>query len=239
MSVEKKLCGVYCIENLINCKKYIGQSTDIIQRWKTHKTELNCNRHRNSHLQKSWNLYGEDNFKFYLLEECSEDKLDEKEIYYIGQFNTTNGNLGYNKESGGHIGKHMSIESRMKMSDAKSNVFGEKNSFFGKKHTDEAKQKMSEAHKKENLSKETLRKLRENHADFSGSNSSKARAVYCLELDMTFGAMTEASKYTNAHFKGISNCVCGKAKSAGKHPTTGEPLHWYYADQIPDDIKAS
>ena len=32
--------GIYCIENLTNRKKYIGQSVDIPNRWRQHKNEL-------------------------------------------------------------------------------------------------------------------------------------------------------------------------------------------------------
>ena len=35
--------GIYCIENTINHKKYIGQSIDIYSRWSKHKSELNNN----------------------------------------------------------------------------------------------------------------------------------------------------------------------------------------------------
>ncbi len=36
MHRKEKICGIYCIENLINEKKYIGQSTDIYTRWQGH-----------------------------------------------------------------------------------------------------------------------------------------------------------------------------------------------------------
>lgn len=29
---EEKICGIYCIENIINGKKYIGQSINIFSR---------------------------------------------------------------------------------------------------------------------------------------------------------------------------------------------------------------
>ena len=38
---EEKICGIYCIENVVNRKKYIGLSADINQRWKQHKVDLN------------------------------------------------------------------------------------------------------------------------------------------------------------------------------------------------------
>ena len=51
--------GIYCIENTINNKKYIGQSVEIENRWSKHRSELNKNKHDNDYLQKSWNKYGE------------------------------------------------------------------------------------------------------------------------------------------------------------------------------------
>ncbi len=37
----EKVCGIYCIENKVNGKKYVGQSIDIYKRWKQHRNELN------------------------------------------------------------------------------------------------------------------------------------------------------------------------------------------------------
>lgn len=62
---KEKLCGIYCIENTVNGKKYIGQSVNIYTRWKQHKNDLNNDAHCNEHLQSAWNCYGEEAFKFY------------------------------------------------------------------------------------------------------------------------------------------------------------------------------
>ena len=32
--MKQKKSGIYCIENIVNRKKYIGQSIDIEERWK-------------------------------------------------------------------------------------------------------------------------------------------------------------------------------------------------------------
>ena len=66
MPYKNKKCGIYCIENIITNKKYIGQSNDILNRWCTHKMSLRRNKHSNQHLQDSWNDYGEAQFKFYV-----------------------------------------------------------------------------------------------------------------------------------------------------------------------------
>ena len=80
-----KKCGIYCIENLINEKKYIGLSKDIERRISDHKNYLRKNKHINDHLQFAWNTYGESNFNFRIIELCDENMLREREIYYINK----------------------------------------------------------------------------------------------------------------------------------------------------------
>ena len=99
--MNELLCGIYCIENLINNKKYIGLSRDIRRRWLEHRSELSRGVHINTCLQKAWQKYGEKAFKFYIVELCDEKHLCERERYYIKTYNTLSHEQGYNLTTGG------------------------------------------------------------------------------------------------------------------------------------------
>lgn len=43
---------------------YLGASSNIPRRWNSHRNALRRNRHRNVHLQRAWNKYGEAAFEF-------------------------------------------------------------------------------------------------------------------------------------------------------------------------------
>jgi len=44
----QKICGIYCIKNLIDNKKYIGKSVDISSPWKSHLSSLRKDNHNNN-----------------------------------------------------------------------------------------------------------------------------------------------------------------------------------------------
>ena len=111
----KNKSGIYCIENLVNHKKYIGQSKNLKKRLSDHLSELRNGKHFNDHLQRSWNKHGQENFKIYVICYCNEDELDKKEIYYIDFYNTMDKGFGYNKDSGGNKYKTRNEESCDKM----------------------------------------------------------------------------------------------------------------------------
>lgn len=179
--------GIYCIENLLNNKKYFGQSVDVVRRLNKHKSMLKNNNHKNEHLQSAYNTYGYENFKFYIVEECSVNELDEKERYYISLYNTNNKECGYNIEPGGNKNKTLSDETKEKLRTAnigrimpdetkdkisKSNkgkiISDSQKQFLRELHTgshlsNETKNKIGLVSKKENRSEETLRKMKEVH----------------------------------------------------------------------------
>lgn len=91
---------IYCIENVNAQKKYIGKTAgEVNKRWTEHiKSSLNIGQisHQEVHdaLFKHW-----DEFAFYVLEEVQEEKLSEREKYYINFFQSDK--YGYNIKKGG------------------------------------------------------------------------------------------------------------------------------------------
>lgn len=82
--------GVYVIENLIDGKYYIGSSKNIRVRKMQHFSDLKNNRHTNRHLQGAFNKYGEENFKFEILEYCGVERRLPREQKWIDLFNDEN-----------------------------------------------------------------------------------------------------------------------------------------------------
>lgn len=163
----KPIIGIYKIENLINSKVYIGQSLNITQRWKEHKYSLVNNVHINEYLQRSWNKYGEEAFKFEIIEECAEDELTQREQYWIDYYGGLNSFNNYNlrdadkcgrlsnatiqKRSESRKGFKHSVETKQTMS----------KSHIGIRHLEETKKRLSYLHKGKKLSSDTINKLRE------------------------------------------------------------------------------
>lgn len=86
--------GIYKITNLKNGKVYIGQSQNIYYRRKQHFTALRAHRHENTQMQKDWNNDSH-GFRWDVVEYCSIDKLNEREEYWIKQYDSVN--KGYNQ----------------------------------------------------------------------------------------------------------------------------------------------
>lgn len=103
------MIGIYKITNTKNGKVYIGQSVDIDKRFKQHKKLLRNNNHINCRLQDDWNIYGEDSFKFEILEKCRSVYLNEIEKHTIKEYDSTNEAKGYNISAG--IGRDLSAPS--------------------------------------------------------------------------------------------------------------------------------
>lgn len=95
------MIGIYKIENTINGKIYVGQSSNIEQRWAAHKSPYEQERQKNKPLYQAFKKYGIKNFAFSVIEECSLDELDKKEKYWINYYNSLVHKNGYNIRCGG------------------------------------------------------------------------------------------------------------------------------------------
>ena len=96
------MIGIYKWTNLINNKVYIGQSVNITAR-KAEHIKLAKNENYTTNIAKAIRKYGVENFNFEILEECSSDKLDEREHYYIQYYDSLNKEKGYNMLRVGEI----------------------------------------------------------------------------------------------------------------------------------------
>ena len=93
--------GIYKIENLINGNKYIGQSQNINQRWRSHRAYAET---KDTPLYKAIRKYGIENFSFEILEECKIEELNDKEVYWINFYDSYRN--GYNQTIGGDGNRH-------------------------------------------------------------------------------------------------------------------------------------
>lgn len=91
--------------------------------------------------------------------------------------------------------------------------YGKDSPHYGHKHTEEFKQQQSE------------RMV----GKYVGDKNPKARAVICLDNQQIFTTVKEASEWCGSSAIGMQ--IKGQRKSAGKHPETGEKLHWMYYDE--------
>lgn len=98
------MTGIYKITNTVNGKCYIGQSTDLPNRIRKHIKTLLNGTNRNEHLQNAYKKYGPGSFTIEIIEECSEEQLDAREIFWIDFYKSYDRNFGYNKTPGGKGG---------------------------------------------------------------------------------------------------------------------------------------
>jgi hypothetical protein len=79
------IIGIYKIINTYNGNYYVGSSKNIDRRWNEHLKKLKSDNHQNTILQRAWNKYGEDNFKFEVTETCDLSILLERENLYLSK----------------------------------------------------------------------------------------------------------------------------------------------------------
>lgn len=180
----------YCIyihTNLINNKVYIGKAIYP----PTHRWGQNGNGYKNC--PRFWSAilhYGWDNFSHDILEkDLSKEEADNKEIFYIQQYNSTNLDKGYNLTQGGTGGNtHLAWSEKRKQD-------------YSEKCKQENIRRISETDWAEKLSKsqkERWKKEKENGIIRNtprGKNHPKARKVKCLETNQIFNCCADAAEW--------------------------------------------
>jgi group I intron endonuclease len=127
--------GIYLITNLINSKVYIGSAVRLKRRWIEHKNRLRSNTHHNQYLQRAWVKYGEENFKFEIIQHCDKESLAFIETSLIKWFQASDEKFGYN-------------------------ICDEGRNRLGAKHSEETKRKIGAAHKGKKISPEHTEALK-------------------------------------------------------------------------------
>lgn len=203
--------GIYCIENIVNKKKYIGSSQNVYKRKNRHLSELKMLKHKNIKLQRSYNKHGKDNFIFYVLEFVENlTELITREQYYI---DSEKPEYNINLIANSSLGVKRSDETKEKVRQAnlglkhpewrnkiKSEAQGGDNHWTKKKEfSDDSKTKMSESHKKLYL---------------DGYKHPRSKRILQYDLDMNlinkWVSLAEASRNTNLSSASICNYLKGK-----------------------------
>ncbi len=132
--------GIYEIVNVHNGRRYVGSAMSIDKRWKEHRRGLGTGRHHSRFLQRCWDKYGPDSFRFSVLLICSRANLLMYEQAAIDalqpEYNTA-------LVAGSRLGVKMSDESKAKLSEAAKRT----RNFTGHRHSEESKAKISASRK--------------------------------------------------------------------------------------------
>lgn len=144
-------CGIYCIENIVNGKKYIGQSKDLKKRKREHYSLLRRNCHGNRYLQRAWNKYGEDNFEFKILLLCKESELTKYEMFFD--------NKCKEKNSSYNIRDCVDSNKGFRHSEKTKNILKEKST--GRRLSQDTRDKISEKNKGRIKTADHRKKLQE------------------------------------------------------------------------------
>lgn len=233
---------IYVITNIVNGKKYVGQTRRTSQeRWKEH-----CKPEKCVLLRRAIEKYGKNSFTVTDVDTAdTPEELNRKETEWILKLNTLAPN-GYNLQVGGkngliaeetrkkisnsHKGKHLSEAHKKALSIAFS---GKNHPLYGTKMSQETKDKISKANKgrlsgEKNPhygipnSKEIRQKISEkNKLYYKNTLHHGCLKVLCVETGKIYPSATHAFRET-----GIDNSQIGKV-CRGVYKTAGK-LHWEY-----------
>lgn len=146
---------IYKIRNVVNNKFYVGSTKNTRERFRQHRKRLRRGDHHCKHLQAAWNKYGEDTFKFEVVQqlncweelEAAEDRWLEEHVGKPHCYNSgRSARAPWRGTSGAEapfFGKSLSDEAKSKLSEATKRQWETADPRTGKKHSEETKAKIS------------------------------------------------------------------------------------------------
>jgi group I intron endonuclease len=201
--------GIYCIENTVNNKKYVGSSINVYKRRNRHFSELKMVKHKNIKLQRSYNKHGKDNFIFYVLE-LVEDKneLIKKEQFYI---DTIKPEYNINLIANSSLGVIRSEETKEKIRQAN---LGLEHPEWRNKIKSEAQGGDNHWTKNKGFSEKSKSKMSESQKELylNGYKHPNKKLIIQYTLDMEFVKEWESGAEIERElgFKRASICMCAK-----------------------------
>lgn len=182
--------GIYGFQNKVKPEKwYIGRSIDIDKRWNAYRL-LRCKSQRKWY--NALKKYGYDGFNAFILEECDETLLSEKERYWVLEKNSVK--LGYNCKDGGEGGGKHSNETKELL----------RKLMIGKKWTDVRRKKYS-GYK---MTEETKKKI----SDSLNGNDNRLGIVHDEETKQKISNSLKGRVFTDEHRRKISEKSTWKGK---------------------------
>lgn len=238
------MTGIYLVTNTINGHQYVGQSVNIKRRWMEHKCPSSILNNRV--INRAYRKYGTDAFKYEVIEECSEEQLDERERFWIAKLHPA---YNMNEGGAGNKGHHHSEETK-KLLSVKAKVQWENKSEkekgmiithnlkgpgIGHPVSEETREKLRKANLGVRLSEETKRKISLSNKGKNDNKGHYKTIVACKDDGLIIGVFFSV-KFAEEYF--------GVGKGSISHALKGRQIHthnycWKYwsVETMADECK--
>lgn len=178
---------IYKIENILLKKIYIGKTVYLPDRISLHKSRYR-NESYTSDLYKDMRKFGLSNFILTIIEECNSTNINERESYWIKEYQATINGYNRSESQGGLSSSLYTDEIRKKLSESSSK---EKNQFYNKTHTKEVRNRINLDRK---ASEETKEKMRVNSKACENSKGKKCLLII-EDKKLEFETLSKCYRY--------------------------------------------
>jgi len=207
---------IYKIRNVVNGKFYVGSTVDSRVRFQTHRRNLKKGKHQSPHMQAAWNKYGEDCFKFEVIEivECSENLLIAEQKWLDEHAGKPHCYNWATDASAPMRGKKHTEKTIALVKANRTAPKGDTHYRFGKKLSDEVRKKISDAQR--GVKKAPRVYTEEGLLKVQETMKRNARPQEYAPLNEVIAKFSEEVRnkydFTNAVYTGalnrITGCVC-------------------------------